>query len=211
MNKIVIPTAYNPPAIYFAFLIVCQDVLIEIHETFPKRTWRNRCSILTSQGVMDLTIPVKRSNNSKTCEVIIETAQKWQNNHWRAIESAYNKSPFFIYYRDELQQLIYKNETNLVRFNQCLMNFFLRIYKIKTNIQFSDEYQKNISEYLDFREKLNPKKESMISLELFPKYYQVFGEKFYPNLSILDLLNNEGPDGMDYLINLSEKIKIVLT
>lgn len=198
-----LPTAYLPPIIFFAALLKEEKTFIEIHETFPKQTWRNRCSILTSQGVMDLTIPVKRSNNSKTCEVIIETAQKWQNNHWRAIEAAYNKSPFFMYYSDDLQQLIYQDETNLVRFNQNLIHFFLKIFKIKTDIQFTADYQKNVSA-LDFREKLHPKKTSLIPLDQFPKYYQVFGNTFFPNLSILDLLNNEGPDGIDYLKSISQ-------
>lgn len=202
MCKILIPTAYNPSILYFALIRLYKNVCIEIHETFPKQTWRNRCSILTSQGVLNLTIPIRHNHNFRTCDVEIDDLQKWQNNHWRAIESAYNKSPFFMYYRDDLQQLIYQKETNLVRYNHHILMFFLKSYKIDTNIYYTESYEKTVLDKMDMRERLHPKKEPIISNQLFPKYYQVFGSQFQPNLSILDLLNNEGTEGIGYIESL---------
>lgn len=204
MNIILLPTAYNPPIIYFAIIHAYKKILIETQETFPKQTWRNRCNILTSQGELTLSIPVKRNNNSKTIEIEIDSSQKWQLNHWRAIEAAYNKSPFFMYYSGKLQKLIFQNESNLVKYNQNIINFYLKVFKINTSIQFTETYIKSSQDILDLRENLHPKKKPILTLDEYPKYYQVFDTKFYPNLSILDLLNNEGPNGINYITTISD-------
>ncbi|MDL2254890.1 WbqC family protein, partial [Bacteroidales bacterium OttesenSCG-928-J16] len=110
------PTAYMPPVSYFA-LLARRDVLeVETRETFPKQSWRNRCSIATAQGVLDLTIPVVKpyGNRTQTKDVLIDARQKWQNNHWRAIESAYNKSPYFFYFQNKLKELIYSEQASLL-------------------------------------------------------------------------------------------------
>lgn len=209
MKTCILPTAYYPPILYFAILATDNIFLIESHETFLKQTWRNRCSILTSQGIMDLSIPLKRCNHSKTIEVTIDTTQKWQNHHWRSIESAYNKSPFFMYYRDELQQFIFQKETNLLVFNQNIINFFLKTFKINADISFTNEYFTEKKDIIDWRISLHPKKEPILPLNLFPAYYQIFGSQFQPNLSILDLLCNEGIDGKEYIDTLAEKIQSI--
>ncbi|MDR0363929.1 MAG: WbqC family protein [Bacteroidales bacterium] len=197
-----LPTAYMPPVIYFAFLLKGDRIEIEAHETYQKQTWRNRCAIASTQGILDLTIPVVKpfGNRTKTKDVLIDGKQKWQNNHWRAITSAYNKSPYFLYFRDQLKALIYGDELNLLQFNHALMLLFLYFFKMEKKINFTTNYQK-IESNIDLRMQLDPKKKSLAPLERFPRYYQVFSDRFtfFPNLSILDLAANEGPNGIFYL------------
>jgi hypothetical protein len=201
----VFPTAYMPPVIYFALLLKGNDIVIETQETFPKQTWRNRATISTAQGLLDLTIPVvkPRRNKTITAEIKIDNTQKWQNNHWRAIEAAYNKSPYFLYYKDTLQSLIYNDKKLLLDYNDALLRFFFFFFKMEKNIVFTTEYIL-IPENIDLRQLLTPKKPPLLALEQFPTYYQVFSDRFpfFPNLSVLDLIVNEGPEGLSYLSEL---------
>ena len=202
----IFPTAYMPPTLYFALLLKCGGIVIETQETFPKQTWRNRTTILSSQGLLHLSIPVVklRGNKTITAEIEIDRTQKWQNNHWRAIEAAYNKSPYFLYYKDTLQLLIYNDEKLLLDYNNALLHFFLSCFKIEKNITLTKEYT-SLPEVEDLRQCLNPKKQPLLSLERFPVYSQVFSDRFpfFPNLSILDLIVNEGPKGLNYLQKLA--------
>jgi hypothetical protein len=160
--------------------------------------------------VLNLSIPVVKpyGNKTITAEIEIDTTQKWQNNHWRAIEAAYNKSPYFFYYKDALQSLIYNDEKLLLDYNNAFLRFFLACFKIEKNIILTEKYTP-LSEAEDLRLQLSPKKPSLLSSERFPVYYQVFSDRFpfFPNLSVLDLVVNEGPEGLEYLqglVTLSE-------
>jgi hypothetical protein len=209
-----------PPTFYFALLLKCGGIVIETQETFPKQTWRNRATILSSQGVLDLSIPVVKPHGNKTitAEVEIDRTQKWQNNHWRAIEAAYNKSPYFLYYKDALKSLIYSNEKLLLDYNNAFLRFFLTCFKIEKTITLTEKYTlsptnssnssnslNSFNSSIDLRQHLTPKKTPLLALEQFPVYYQVFSDRFpfFPNLSVLDLLVNEGPDGRKYLETLA--------
>jgi len=201
-SSLILPTAYCGPAEYFALLAqwpreVC---LIESMETYPKQTWRNRCTILTSQGLLNLSIPTKKPNGNHTVvqEVEIDNDSRWYQAHWRALTAAYNASPFFMYYQDELAPFYDGSYTGLLDFNMGLTTLLIKLLGIKVRLELTGTFTIPTSED-DFRYRLSPKKPPLYNH--FPPYIQVFSEtqKFQPNLSILDVLFNLGPDSGSYL------------
>lgn len=200
MNKLIVSTAYLPPIAFFVSIVETKRITVEQHENYLKQTYRNRCHILSANGILPLSIPVIKTdgNHTKLINIQISNINNWQLNHWRAIESAYNKSPFFLYYRDELETFYLRKFNNLLEFNSELLSFLLRKIGLKIEIIFSDDFLSIQNEENDLRFKFSPKKEEVIQ---FPHYYQVFEEKFgfNANLSIIDLLFNEGPETLNYL------------
>lgn len=198
----IFPTSYLPPIEYFVWIYKEKKVLIERYETYPKQTYRNRCNIYQAIGLLNLIIPVSKPNGNRTLtgEILISNKESWQKKHWRAIESAYNKSPFFIYYSDQLHKYYQTKQVNLIDFNTQLLHFFLKkIGLSEIDIFFTEQYFKNYDTNIDLRESLSPKKK--VNNMKFPRYYQVFESKygFLPNLSIVDLLFNVGPQSKDYI------------
>ncbi len=207
-SQIILSTAYFPPITYFAYLLKSQQAYIEIHETYPKQTFRNRCQIYESNGKLDLSLPVNKpnGNHTKTNEILISDQSNWGINHWRAIESAYNSSPFFLYYQDELKPIFLSNNTNLTEHNKLILNTLLEVIEINIKPKETSEYKKLYEDATDLRSALSPKK-PIESLN-FPEYFQVFNERhgFIQNLSILDLLFNEGPASKQYLEEIAKQI-----
>jgi len=203
-HNILLSTAYLPPVEYFYFLLKARKVYIEQYETYPKQTYRNRCEMYSEKGKMSLSLPVIKpgGNHTKTKDVKIFNGGRWYISHWRAIETAYLGSPFFLYYRDELEPFFTGQHDNLLRFNLSLLDTICKIIGIEPSIELTRSFIKDIENMIDLRFSISPKKSSL--LKRFPPYLQVFQERhgFIPDLSIIDVLFNLGPDTVDYLESL---------
>lgn len=201
LMKILLSTSYLGPVEYFASIVNAEEIIIEKQEHYIKQTFRNRCLISTTNGMQSLTIPVIKVNGNRTQikDVQIAYFEKWQMNHWRTIESAYSNAPYFLFYQDAIFPYYQKKFKYLFDFNYELLQIILGFLKVEVALSFTEEYQLPINkDVLDLRNTFSPKNESGLS---FPRYIQVFEEKhgFMENLSILDLLFNEGPEALSYL------------
>lgn len=202
-----VSTAYFPPILHYAWLLQSTDIHEEQFETFPKQTFRNRCTILSANGLQSLTVPVIKPFGAKTItrdiEISYETA--WQQLHWRSIKTAYNSSPFLLYYQDELEVFFRKKHRFLLDLNDDLVQLInsLMEWDIITTRSESFVFPDNLTPSQDKRFLLSPKITDSVGL---PPYIQVFADQypFVENLSILDLILNLGPEAESYLM----KIKV---
>jgi len=208
MSLPLLSTSYLPSIEYFALILRHEGAIIDIHETFAKQTYRNRCHIATAWGMLGLVVPVLKPNGNHTVtgDIGISYHLPWNRTHWRSIEAAYNSSPFFRYYRDAFEPLYNRHFHKLAEMNTTFLNTIISLLKIKATITLSDYYHFNAPGQADFRIKLHPKRPPFLcKLSDFPEYMQVFGQEngFIPNLSIIDLLFTLGPDAKDYLEKVS--------
>lgn len=190
---------FLPSLEYFCALLPVEKIRLEKHEYFIKQTYRNRCYINTSQGIKVLSVPLaERQGKILMKEVRIEEGNRWRKIHWRTIESAYRKAPFFDYYETELKSIIFQGHELLVDLNQDMLSFCLRNIGLKKNISASVSYEaKPEKEILDFRSVITDKKPFAVrGIYRSTPYYQVFGNEFAPNLSLIDLLFCEGPNSL---------------
>ncbi len=194
-KSVCLTSSYLAPVEYYVAIANAENVLLERFDSYEKQTYRNRCKILTANGIYALTIPVEKQSGVKILmrDVRISEHKDWQLQHWRSIESAYNSTPFFEYYKDDFLPFFEKKWDFLWDFNQELQAKVIELLELKPIITLTSEYQKSLNtDILDFRESMHPKKQkSLISLK---PYYQVFESRFgfQANLSIVDLLFNMG-------------------
>lgn len=197
----VLPMFYLPPVDYFVQLNTYKpDILIEREEHFPKQTYRNRANIYSPDGVLALVVPVIKGskNHTKVKDVKISYDFMWQRLHWQSLQACYRRSAYFEFYEDDFAPFYEKQITYLFDYNQELLNLLLKLTKIKTELNYTNEYQAEYPNLHDFRFSIHPKKESEMQQK---PYFQVFEDRkgFVKNLSIIDLLFNQGPQTVNYL------------
>ncbi|MBV5313871.1 MAG: WbqC family protein [Prolixibacteraceae bacterium] len=204
-SGILLSTAYFAPIRYFSKLAAYPEIYIEQYENFIKQTFRNRTVILGANGQIPLIVPVEKGRGKKICikDLRIAYDEEWQRNHWRTIFSAYNSSPFFEYYADDIEPFFRKKYEFLFDFNQQITETLIELLEIETELKLTNDFEQIPETCLNFREQISPKTHLIDADPQFvaQPYTQVFTEKFgfIPDLSILDLLFNEGPSAHSLL------------
>ena len=198
MKNIILDLQYLPKVEYFVEIVQANNVLIEAHESYQKQTYRNRTKILSSNKIIDLSIPIQNGRqHSPIRDVKIEYKQKWYNQHTRSIVSSYGKSPFFEHYWDYLKIVFEKKPTYLFDFNWDLLTTCLKLLRIKSVNQTESYVKKYSIDTEDLRSVYSPKnKETPI---WHYSYHQIFGNKFEESMSIIDLLFCMGPESIRVL------------
>lgn len=193
---------YFPAVILYSTSYKFSNIAFEQYEYYQKMSFRNRCIIAGANGTIHLTVPLEFGRNQKTImkDVKISNSEAWQKQHWKSIESSYNRSPWFEFYKDELYALYQKPFSFLADWNLACFEWSVQKLKLPVTISLTDKFDKNYPppEFIDFRNKLLPK--NYKDFEAI-KYQQVFEERigFLPNLSILDLLFCEGKNAASFL------------
>jgi hypothetical protein len=203
-NRILLSTAYFAPVHYYSRIITHPEVYIEQFEHFNKQTYRNRAVISGGNGPITLVVPIIKGRGTKIIikDILIAYDMEWQRNQWQTITSAYNSSPYFEYYIDDIQPFFSKKTKYLIEHNLAIHEKLCELMEIENNLLFTQDFESISKNTLNFREVISPKNKTRPDLQYQPlEYTQVFTEKFgfIPNLSILDLLFNEGPNSYTIL------------
>jgi hypothetical protein len=202
---ILLSTAYLPPIQYISKFLYGAPVFIEKHENYQKQSYRNRCYIYGANGRQCLVIPVKNIHGEKmpVSEVEIDYRKNWQKIHLKSIESAYGLSAFYEYYTSDFKNLYGQNSRLLFDWNLALVKAILGLLDIHKEVLVTETWELHNGSHADFRQSIHPKTRlSQPDLNFNPlPYQQVFQERygFISNLSIIDLLFNEGPLAADIL------------
>lgn len=207
MEEILLHLPYFGPVSHFQELLKPAVIWFENEDNYQKQTYRNRMYIYGANGKLLLNIPIKHlhspgeKKHQKYRDVRIENDFGWQKQHWKSLKSAYQTSPFFEFYEDDLAPLYHKNYEFLMDFNYSCLNLVLDCLQTEVNYKKTSEYFRNPEDKIDKRPLINAKKDILI-----PPYPQVFQEKkgFISNLSFLDLMFNEGPNSLNYLRSINK-------
>ena len=204
MKQLLLSTTYFGPIQWYQKLYRAESVQIERWESFQKQTYRNRCIIATTNGPQALTVPIERQFTINCIKDIrISDHGNWRHLHWNALQSAYGESPFFDYYQDDIRPFFEQRWDYLLDFNEAIREKMCELIDIQPKVDYSKKFTVySLSSCVpDYRMVIRPKNPEP-DPDFTPKrYYQVYEQKhgFLPNLSILDLLFNMGPESIFYL------------
>lgn len=202
MGKIILPICYLPPVSYVKTLIdhASGDILMEQHEHYPKQTYRSRASILGANGKLNLYVPVQKGRgvHTRMKDVRISYDAPWQRLHWLSLQTAYRSSPYFEYYEDDFAPFYSSKHEFLMDFNMELTQLIIHLLKAEVSWMLTDTYQDPHPDGEDYRQRIHPKREPVTNID---PYRQVFSDRFgfTSDLSVVDLLFNEGPQSLSKL------------
>ncbi|WP_029034776.1 WbqC family protein [Salinimicrobium terrae] len=202
MQKLLLHPVYFGPVSQFAALANAEEIVFENEDNYQKQTYRNRMYIYGANGKLLLNIPIKHTGNKsghqKYKDIKIENDFPWQKQHWKSIETVYRTSPFFEFYEDDFYPLYHQKFKFLMDFNYHSLELALECMQTEINFKKTTEYLKEPKEILDGRFLAEAKNKKSQTMETYP---QVFQEKFgfLNDLSIVDLIFNEGPNALNYL------------
>lgn len=189
----VFPATYFGSIDYYRALAKHPHVVLEAKEHFPKQSYRNRCDILSANGILSLSIPVERPNGSRTVmdEIEIPDTENWRPRHWRSIKSAYQSAPFFDYYGMEVEELLFHPTSNLFAFNSLITERIISWLDLEISLEASNSFHPPVEN--DPRD-IFGRKGSAQPFEVAP-YMQVFPstESYKSSLSMLDAIMCIGP------------------
>ncbi len=203
-------SAFFPPVQYFSRLVSVNEALVEGHCNYSRQTYRNRYLIMGANGILQMSVPIEKISGvkTKTKDILVSYDTSWNELHWKSIVSAYNASPYFQFYDLDIGAIFNKKWKYLLDMNLESVNTILDCLGLSISISVTDNFLPIDTYRNDFREIIQPKKKLSVDSFYTPvAYRQVFEQKhgFVPNLSILDLLFNKGPES---LIVLKESLKI---
>lgn len=193
----ILPSVYYGTVEYWTELVQGgSDVVIDLGENYVKRSERNRTEIMTSGGIMQLSVQLVQANRPRQPmrTMKIDYSKRWQHQHLVAIESAYRSSPYYDYYGERFAKLYDRHWERLIDLNMATLEELCSILRIAVP-RTSEEYIVATADDRDLRPKT---RQSHFVAE---PYVQVFSDRqpFAPNLSIFDLVMCEGPNALSLL------------